>query len=88
MGSVLTSLTSRACLFQEAVGNRVTVMLPAGGSVRMALLLAPSSQLASSCLEALLAALPGDIWWHIFASWLAKKGVSASQLSRDGRMNA
>lgn len=61
---------------QDAAGNRVTVVGRDGCSVRVCLPFAPASQLVTSALDALRAALPPAVCWRLHGEWLASNGES------------
>lgn len=62
---------------QNAVGNRVTLRLSGGGSLRVSLPCAPTGPLAKAGLQALQEVLPGETWWALYGRWLATEGSSS-----------
>lgn len=67
------------------MGNRVTLLLAGGASVRLALPFAPTGPLARQALQALHAALPGDAWWALYAAWLSSGGALRALCARHAR---
>lgn len=72
--SLPTQATPRLLFHQNAVGNRVTLQLVGGGSMRVALPFAPTGPLATAALEALHVVLPADTYWALYARWLTECG--------------
>ena len=68
-----------AITVQNAVGNRVTLVLEGGACLRVALPFAPTGPLAMAALQALHEVLPVDTWWALYACWLSTSGKAAVQ---------
>ncbi|KAI3425098.1 hypothetical protein D9Q98_008476 [Chlorella vulgaris] len=70
---------------QNAVGNRVTLLLAGGGSVRVALPFAPKGPLAKSAMEALHEVLPADLWYALYSAWLSTEGSCSGDADKEWR---
>ena len=75
----LTPFPLNAMTVQNAVGNRVTLVLEGGTCLRVALPFAPTGPLAVAALQALHEVLPVDTWWALYARWLSTSGKQAVQ---------
>ena len=60
---------------QDAVGDRVTVMLQSGGAVRVALPFAPVGPLPKLALEALQQVLPSGLYHSLATKHLLTAGM-------------
>ncbi len=65
------------CLpLQDAVGNRVTLTLKAGGNLRIALPFRPTHALPNQALDALSTALEPSAWHALLSSHLLSPGAA------------
>lgn len=69
------SLIWQLCLVQDAVGNRVTVVLQNGEAVRVALPFAPARPLPKLALDALRSVLPAPLFHSLCVKHLLLPGA-------------
>jgi len=56
---------------RDAVGNRASLVLKNGHTIRACLPLAPVVDLISRALEAIKLAMPAEEWWGVYMRWLS-----------------